>query len=123
MDIGNFAQVCSALVSVTALVVSLIFARNKGTKDALDSLRTLTEGKASRRDTEDLFDRMHKAESKLAAFENELEHLPNKETTHRLETTMARLEGELRVMAESLKPVARISERLQEFLLEQVKQR
>lgn len=54
-------------------------------------------------------------------FEETLKHLPDQETAHRLELIMTRLGGRLDTLDERLKPVDAISQRLQEFLLDQVK--
>lgn len=104
MDFGNAAQIFSALISLMALIIAIASSRSQKHNQAIGSLA----------------EKQTALELKVQAISNHLEHLPDIATTHRLETTMARLEGELKVMAESLKPVARISERLQEFLLEQV---
>jgi flagellar capping protein FliD len=104
MDPGNLAQIGSVLVALLALTISIINARSADLKKFL----------------RDLDQDVDTLKLRMSSVEDHLKHLPDKEATHRLENTMARLEGELKVMAESLKPVARISDRLQEFLLNQV---
>jgi len=68
-------------------------------------------------------DKLDKAEDRIARVEQELGHLPSRETVHRMEISLANLNGEMRALGEQLKPVASISERLQEFLLEQANRR
>ncbi len=58
---------------------------------------------------------------RIQRLEDELRHLPDRETAHRLELGMKDLSGRLDALDERLKPVAAIGERLQEFLLEQAK--
>ncbi|MEH3091991.1 MAG: Clp protease [Agrobacterium cavarae] len=83
--------------------------------------------------------RVTKAESKLVeydrriqALENEIKHLPDRATTHRIEMTMAQIMGRLdsqdatlagrfAAMDERLKPIQAIGERLQDVLIEQAR--
>lgn len=75
-----------------------------------------------------LGDRVKKAEGTLTehdrriqAVEGEIKHLPDRETTHRMELAMSEINGKLNVMAERLKPIEAIGERLQETLMEQAR--
>lgn len=86
-----------------------------------------------------LDERVTKAESKLVehdrrtqALENEVKHLPDRDTTHRIEMTMtqimgrldaqdAALAGRFSAMDERLKPIQAIGERLQDVLIEQAR--
>lgn len=73
-----------------------------------------------------LDERVAKVESKLIehdrrvqAVENEMKHLPDRDTAHKLEIAMERIAGRLDAMDERLRPIANTNHRLQEFLLEQ----
>ncbi len=66
-------------------------------------------------------EKIDKVEDRVAALENEFRHLPDRGSVHTIQISLAELRGEMRAMGEQLKPVAAISERLQEFLLEQAK--
>lgn len=73
-----------------------------------------------------LDERLSKTESTLIGHdrriqkvETELQHLPDRDTAHRLELTMEKISGRLDTLDERLKPIAATSGRLQEFLLEQ----
>ncbi len=75
-----------------------------------------------------LTERTKKAEEKLIehdrriqSVEGEIKHLPDRETTHRMELAMSEINGKLNVMAERLKPIEAIGERLQETLMEQAR--
>jgi hypothetical protein len=114
MEPGVIAEWGSFVVAGLALAVSIFSAsRSSDEKRWAENSRHHAE----------LYAQVHDHTARIAALQADLEHVPNKDVTYRLETSMARLEGELKVMAESLKPVARISERLQEFLLEQATER
>jgi hypothetical protein len=65
--------------------------------------------------------RFHLAEARLLKAESDLAHLPDRTQTHRLELAVERLNGRMETLDERLKPVAAISDRLQEFLLEQAR--
>lgn len=65
-------------------------------------------------------DELRALEARTVRLENELLHLPDREQTHRLELSIAELKGHITGLDERLKPVAAISDRLQEFLLNQV---
>jgi len=58
---------------------------------------------------------------RIQAIEGEIKHLPDRETTHRMELAMTEISGKLNVMAERLKPIEAIGERLQETLMEQAR--
>ena len=60
-------------------------------------------------------------EAGLQAIEGEIKHLPDRTTTHRMELAMSEINGKLNVMAERLKPIEAIGERLQETLMEQAR--
>lgn len=66
-------------------------------------------------------EKIDKVEDRVAALENEFRHLPDRSSVHTIQISLADLKGELKAMGEQLKPVAAISERLQEFLLEQAR--
>lgn len=87
-----------------------------------------------------LDERQVKSESKLIehdrriqAIEGDLKHLPDRNTTHRLELMMEQVVGRLNTMEkaqdgrfstmeERLKPIQAVGERLEEVLVEQAKQ-
>ncbi|CDN54743.1 Kinesin protein [Neorhizobium galegae bv. officinalis bv. officinalis str. HAMBI 1141] len=86
-----------------------------------------------------LDERVTKGETKLIdhdrriqAIESDMKHLPDRETTHRIEMTMseimrrlevqdATLSGRFEAMDERLKPIQAIGERLQDALIEQAR--
>lgn len=75
-----------------------------------------------------LGDRLTKAEEKLVshdrriqAAEAEIQHLPDKDTAHKLELALIQISGRLDTLDERLSPIAATSVRLQEYLLDQAK--
>ncbi|WNJ93990.1 DUF2730 family protein [Bosea sp. 685] len=68
-------------------------------------------------------EKIDKVEDRVAALESEFRHLPDRGSVHTIQLALESVKGELKAMGEQLKPVAAISDRLQEFLLEQAKSR
>lgn len=60
-------------------------------------------------------------EQKFARMETDMRHMPSKDGIQRMEITLAEMNGKIAVLSERLQPVAAISERLQEFMLERAK--
>lgn len=58
-------------------------------------------------------------ESGHQRLRDRVDGLPNADMMHRLELSLARMEGHIDRLDERLKPVAAISERMQELLIEQ----
>lgn len=56
-------------------------------------------------------------ERRVQSLEDEVKHLPSKETAHQLQLGMEKMNGRLDTLDERLKPIGSISNRLQEFLL------
>jgi flagellar capping protein FliD len=114
---------------ITALIALLLSSVN-----LFAAVRTIMSAGEKKLD-----ERLSKAESKLVeydrriqALENEIKHLPDRDTTHRIEMTMAQIMGRLdaqdatlagrfSAMDERLKPIQAIGERLQDVLIEQAR--
>lgn len=62
--------------------------------------------------------RLAATEASIITINAEMRHLPDREATHRLEVAIEKLDGRIGMLDERLKPVASISERMQEILLE-----
>jgi flagellar capping protein FliD len=107
---------CISSLNLIGLVRSMLSAGEK----KLDERQTKTEAKLIDHDR------------RIQSIEGELKHLPDRETTHRIELTMlqiigrldsqdATLTGKFAAMDERLKPIQAIGERLQDVLVEQAK--
>ena len=116
--IAIFVSIASAVIA-TRFVTKIDFDRicaglradHEKAITSLDAKFTLT------------IDKLDKAEDRIARVEHELNHLPSRETVHRMEISLTSLDGKIGQLAEQLKPVASISDRLQEFLLNQAERR
>lgn len=62
-------------------------------------------------------------EDRIARVEGELSGVPDRESVHKMQLELERMRGTIDVLNERLVPLAAISGRLQEFLLEQAKAR
>ncbi len=58
---------------------------------------------------------------RIQTLENEIKHLPDRESQHRMEISLAEMNGRFAALEEKLKPIAATSERLHELLMEQAK--
>ncbi|MTW19107.1 DUF2730 family protein [Rhodoplanes serenus] len=67
--------------------------------------------------------RVDAGEDRLIRIEEVLEHMPDRETTHRLELSLTKMQGDLEVLAERMRPIAAISDRLQDVLIEEGRSR
>lgn len=75
-----------------------------------------------------LEERMVKVETKLIehdrrvqTVENDMKHMPDRDTAHRLELNLEKLSSQVAQMNERIKPIAATSDRMMELLLEQAK--
>jgi len=57
----------------------------------------------------------------LTSGENDMKHLPDRDSQHRMELSLADMNGKFSALEERLKPIAQTSERLHELLLEQAR--
>jgi hypothetical protein len=103
-EVAKWASLLAVLLSMGSLVWGWL---TSGGAKALIEIRQLRE-------------EMRLLDTRLIRLENELLHLPDREQTHRLELSISELKGHITGLDERLKPVAAISDRLQEFLLNQV---
>jgi uncharacterized coiled-coil protein SlyX len=113
MELSSLLPWLSPLIAVTALTYTILSNRSRAAKDEFVKFQervTLKE--------EALLARIDQLEDRVSKTEGELKHLPDKETAHRLEMAVARLEGRLETMDERLKPVAAMAARMQDHLLD-----
>ncbi|MEP9350585.1 DUF2730 family protein [Xanthobacter sp. KR7-225] len=77
------------------------------------------EEKASAGHVGNLEDRLDRAEERITRAESRLEYVPDKDSSHRLEMAIARLEGKVELMDEKLKPVSQMANRVHERMFEE----
>ncbi|RRY17901.1 DUF2730 family protein [Brucella anthropi] len=58
---------------------------------------------------------------RIQTLENEIKHLPDRDSQHRMEIQLAEMNGRFAALEEKLRPIAATSERLHELLMEQAK--
>lgn len=57
---------------------------------------------------------------RITRVESEIEHLPDKDATHRLEMALASMQTEMRGLSEKVKPISAMADRIQEAMLDKV---
>lgn len=67
----------------------------------------------------DLEVRVGQSENDIHRLRDRIDLMPNTAALHQLELSMARMEGEIGRLVEKIGPVAAITERMQELMLEQ----
>jgi hypothetical protein len=102
MEPGNIAQFLSVGVAFCAFFFTVSTYVKRAKREEVERLQTAVV--AAQKDIEWL---------KL-----ELRHVPNDGDVHEIRLSLSRLEGNLAAMDERLKPLASISERMQDFLME-----
>lgn len=114
------------VVSVLALLSPWVMfgrtARRTEIADLSTKIGGLTpkiEEKASTGRVGALEDRVDRAEERITRAESRLEYVPDKDSSHRLEMAIARLEGRMETMDERLKPVAAMANRVHERMFEE----
>lgn len=102
MEMDTLVRIGTIAVAVLTLAYTVVSNRDKATAARVEKVET---------GLKDLEGRVTKAEA-------ELEHVPGKDVVHRLEMSLARLEGQIEVLDERLKPVSAMASRLTEHALE-----
>lgn len=103
--VGAFVSLALGIINLLALLKTMLSAGEKKLDARLTAVETAASG----------------IEKRVQTLEEELDHLPDKESQHRIELSMAQMNGRMDVLAERLEPLAAVTVRLQAFLLEQAK--
>ncbi|WP_332117261.1 DUF2730 family protein [Azorhizobium caulinodans] len=104
IEFPHLMQVLMGIVALASLVTSIVMTRGKAASDRVAKLETSIDG----------------LESRVTTVEGEVRHMPDRETSHRLELAIERLEGRMEVMDERLKPVAAMANRVHERMFEEL---
>ena len=83
----------------------------------IDGVAAVADAKASKDHVAILAAKVDVVEDKVTVIENEMKHLPGKETTHRLEIALGEVRSEMRGMIEQVKPLSTMVDRVHEMLL------
>lgn len=123
MELGTLSQWGSVAASLIALVVAALANSKKGLDDRFAALVKVIDERFSAlsKSGVDADKKTAELEDRVIKIERDMQHLPDKESSHRMELAITELKGDIAIMTERLKPVASISERLQEFLLDQAR--
>lgn len=105
MELGSAANWASALIAISAIVFTMLSNRARATKEAVDGLEA----------------RVSETERRADRLETAIKHLPDKDAVTELKLAVAELRRDIAVIAESVKPVAAIAARMQEWMLEHSK--
>lgn len=106
-ELKDWLSVIATAVSLAALLYTFV---TRSGKEANEKVATLSE-------------KVEAVEDRIARVEGELSGVPDRESVHKMQLELERMRGTIDVLNERLVPLAAISGRLQEFLLEQAKAR
>lgn len=121
-DVGSIGlSEILAAVALAGTVYNYVSKPGTQAQASVTALAKVVEGKAEKPEVGKVAEKVEHLEERLAVVESEVSHLPDKDSSHRMELAIARLEGRLETVVERLKPVAEIASRLQEVLLEKAK--
>ncbi|WP_024278010.1 hypothetical protein [Xanthobacter sp. 126] len=119
IEVPHLMQALMLLLAAASLATTIIMTRGKAAADKVTALEAKLSDRASDGRVETLELRMSKVEDRITRTESVLGNVPDKETSHRLEMAIARLEGRLETMDERMKPVAAMANRVHERLFEE----
>ncbi|TCT41165.1 DUF2730 family protein [Martelella mediterranea] len=103
-DLQLWLSIAATLLSIGAVIYAVITAKAKGNSVKLDKLEGKVEDHGQR----------------IQSLEDEMEHLPDKESQHRIEVGLVELNGRMDVLSESLKPIHANNQLLHDLLQKQV---
>lgn len=117
-ELRLWAPVVIALIS---LVTTWGLAARMAKRSEIEENRREAE-KASaelKSDIRTVRDHVDGLERRTARAEATIEHLPDRNLTHRLELTMTELKGQMGIIEERLKPIGEMARRAQEMVIEE----
>lgn len=106
VDFASVLPWVSGLISIITLLTLLKNILSSGEKE-LDVRLKAAEAKLIEHDR------------RVQTIEGEMKHLPDRDAQHRMELQLAEMNGKFGALEERLRPIAQVSIRLQEFMLEQ----
>lgn len=124
-DINPWLSLILSLIAVGGFLWNHLTSGGTKALKAVDALKEEVEMKLEeeadkrRAQGDAIVARFALVEARLLKVESDMSHLPDREQTHRLELAIEHLTGRMATLDERLKPVAAVSDRLQEFLLGQ----
>ncbi|MGW1423635.1 DUF2730 family protein [Bradyrhizobium manausense] len=122
MNVNDWAPWVSIVVALAAFLYPILNGRSKKIDARMASIeetqkhnheQALLRTVAVQAETATVRDRVTK-------LETEVEHLPDKDVTHRLEMLLAGVQTEVRGLSERVKPIAAMADRIQEAMVDKV---
>lgn len=115
-ELKDWLSVFSTALAIGAIVYTWLTRSGKEAGEKVNKLETKLESAIAERDR-----KIDDVEDRIARVEGELKGVPDRESVHRMQLEIERMRGTIEVLNERLIPLASISGRLQDFLLEQAK--
>jgi hypothetical protein len=117
---ADLAPWAGFVFSIIVLLRSEFNGRSKKIEERFVSIETWLESKASKDQFGFLAGKLDIVEDKVTIVQNDFKHLPDKETTHRLELSIGEMRTEMRGLSEQMKPIREMVARVQDVVLEKV---
>lgn len=122
MNLADLAPWISSAIAAAALLYAVFGNRAKAHAQKISAIETSVAAvhndiMLARQAIEMRVDRL---EDRVTRTESQIEHMPDKEVTHRLEMTVGELRGDVKALTESIKPIRAIADRVQEAILDRV---
>ena len=106
-------------LAIAVSVVALLYAMKKDKSDKrFEGIEEELKTKAGKDQTAVLAAKLDVAEDKLTRIDVELEHMPDRNTVQELAKEVSKLSGDVGILAERVKPIVAIAERVQEAIFE-----
>ncbi len=116
MPATEIALYCGLVLSVIAIFGHIKVWMNSGEKELTKDVAAL------KRDTEAHETKLIGLDRRVQSVESDMKHLPDRESQHRLELALEKVNGRLDTLNETLKPIKANGEAMNELLLERAKQ-
>lgn len=118
VDLQTIVPWLALALSALSLIYTSRRDRSQATEQKLKDMDAFVDSRASKAQADAISEKVDKLEDRATRLESELKHLPDHSTVNRLETKIADLSSQVGVLAERIRPVAAIADRLQEKILE-----
>ncbi|MGD9767842.1 MAG: DUF2730 family protein [Pseudolabrys sp.] len=117
----EYAPVAAVVLSALTLAFTVISNRTKVNSERFKTLAEKVDQKADAATMTLVVGKLDVAEDRIAKMEATVEHLPDAQSTHKLEIAVTDLRGQIATLSERIKPVAAMADRIQEAMIDQVK--
>jgi hypothetical protein len=120
MDWSIWAPWIAIAVSIGSVAYTILSDRGKKHDERFAKIETDLKTRADHNQVGILAAKVDIVEDRITVVENDFKHLPDKETTHRLELSISEMRTEMRGLSEKMRPIAAMAERVQDAVLEKV---